>query len=157
MESVSNTKQNTSIGQCHPISASENQRQDLEALQRSAARATGIHELFPVTWRGGAASAESICRHAQNVFWKKGIFKKPKICSANCATHEHGVKHDSPVPSAVFHPNCKQSELPRRAVRRAPSRLGAEQSCLASEYLPLDLGPGQLVFAACKLKGLYHH
>ena len=53
------------IGQCHPISASENQRQDLEALQGSAARAKGTHEPFPVTWHGGAASAESICRHAE--------------------------------------------------------------------------------------------
>ena len=67
VESVSNTEPNTSIGQCHPISASEDQRQDLEALQGSAARATGTHEPFPVTWHGGAASAESICRHAQNV------------------------------------------------------------------------------------------
>ena len=61
------TEPNTSIGQCHPISASEDLRQDLEALQGSAACATGTHEPFPVTWHGGAASAESICRHAQNV------------------------------------------------------------------------------------------
>ena len=55
----------------------------------------------------------------------------------------------SPVPSVLFRPNCKQSELPRRAERREPSRLGTEQSCLASEYLPPELGPGQLVFVAC--------
>ena len=66
---VSNTEPNTRVGPCHPISASEDQRQDLEALQGSAACATGTHQLFPVTWHGGAASAESMCncRHAQNV------------------------------------------------------------------------------------------
>ena len=51
--------------QHHSISASEDQGQVLEALQRSAARATGTHEPFPVAWHGGAASAESICRHAE--------------------------------------------------------------------------------------------
>ena len=115
VESVSNTEPNTSIGQCHPISASEDQRQDLEALQGSAARATGTHEPFPVTWHGGAASAESICRHP----CKNGMFKKPKIWSANCAIHERGVKHDKPCAIRAFRANCNE--------RREPSRLGAEQ------------------------------
>ena len=45
---VSNTKPNTSIGQGRPISASDDQRPDLEALQACAARATGT----PVAWWG---------------------------------------------------------------------------------------------------------
>ena len=62
----------------------------------------------------------------------------------------------SPVPSALFRPNCKQFELPRRAERREPSRLGAEQFA-SSEYLPPELGPGQLVFDARKFACLCHH
>ena len=63
----------------------------------------------------------------------------------------------SPVPSALFRPNCKQFELPRRAERTGTLTLRSRASCLASEYLPPELGPGQLAFDACKLSCLCHH
>ena len=62
----------------------------------------------------------------------------------------------SPELSALFRPNYKQFELPRRAESQEHSRL-SRAICLASEYLPPELGSGQLVFDACKFACLCHH
>ena len=129
VESVSKTEPNTSIGQCHPISTSEDQRQDLEAIQGST------HEFFPVTCPGGAASAESICRHAQNVSLQSGIFKNPKICSANCAIHEHGVKHEKPYAIRAFSPKLQAVRTPPPCGKTGTLTLRSRASCLVPANL----------------------
>ena len=77
---------------------------------------------------------------------KNGIFKKPKICSANCAIHEHGVKHEKPCAIRAVSPKLQTVRTPPPCGKTGTLTLRSRASCLASEFLPLELGPGQLVF-----------
>ena len=77
---------------------------------------------------------------------KNGIFKKPKICSANCAIHEHGVKHEKPCAIRAVSPKLQTVRTPPPCGKTGTPTLRSRASCLASEFLPLELGPGQLVF-----------
>ena len=86
-----------------------------------------------------------------------GIFKKPKICSANCAFHEDGVKHEKPCAVRAFSPKLQAVRTPPPCGKTGTLTLRSRASCLASVYLPLELGPGQLVFDACKFACLCHH
>ena len=81
---------------------------------------------------------------------KNGMFKKPKICSANCAIHEHGVKHEKPCAIRAFSPKLQAVRTPPPCGKTGTLMLKSKASCLASEYLPPELGPGQLVFDSCK-------
>ena len=152
MESVSNTEPNTSIGQCHPVSASEDQRQDLEALQGSAACATGTHEPFPVTCMVGLHRRRASVDMLKTCPCKNGIFKKPKICSANCAIHEHGVKHEKPCAIRGFSPKLQAVRTPPPCGKTGTLTLRSRASCLASEHLPPELGPASSCLMPANLR-----
>ena len=116
VESVSNTEPNTSIGQCHPICASEDQRQELEALQGSATCTTGTHQPFPdfpVTWHGGAASAESICRPAQNVsLYKRNIQENQTSALRTVPFMNMECNHEKPCAIRAFSPKLQEVRTP---------------------------------------------
>ena len=78
--------------------------------------------------------------------FKNGMFEKPKICSANCAIHEHGVKYEQPGAIRAFSPKLQAVRTPPTCGKTGTLTLRSRASCLESEYLPPEVGPGQLVF-----------
>ena len=128
VESVSNTEPNTSIlASAIRFQLPKTRGKTLEAvLYRDLMHAQqGLMSLFQSLGMVGLHRRSASVDMLKKCPCKNGIFKKPKICSANCAIHEHGVKHEKPCAIRAFRPNCKQFELPRRAERQEPSRLGA--------------------------------
>ena len=62
---------------------------------------------------------------------KTGIFKKPKICSANCAIHENGLKHVKPCAIRAVSPKLLSIRTPPPCGKTGFLTLGSRANLLS--------------------------